>query len=238
MRSQLTNYGFKFNKIPLYCDNKSAIALCCNNVQHLRSKHIDARYHFIKEQVENGVVELYFVRIEDQLTDIFIKALPRKRFNFLIEKLSMRSFNFLKGINWKALNLLKKGLLVRREAMETSKRRRSMLDYINQQLSKGLSEGFVQDVSNDEEDKADAEVVEKLAGNVQTSLTLSSAELKIQSMVDLPIHQEDPAIQRTSLIDTVHIKMAMEIPGSSKVKFITACSYSIDEYNDMMKAQI
>ncbi|GKE50234.1 hypothetical protein Tco_1481492 [Tanacetum coccineum] len=93
MRSQLTIYEFKFNKIPLYCDNKSAIALCCNNVQHLRSKHIDARYHFIKEQVENGVVELYFVRIEDQLTDIFIKALPRKRFNFLIEKLSMRSMS-------------------------------------------------------------------------------------------------------------------------------------------------
>ncbi|GJV35147.1 retrovirus-related pol polyprotein from transposon TNT 1-94 [Tanacetum coccineum] len=46
-------YSFKFNKIPLYCDNKSAIALCCNNVQHSRAKHIDIRYHFIKEQVEN-----------------------------------------------------------------------------------------------------------------------------------------------------------------------------------------
>nr|GEU47638.1 integrase, catalytic region, zinc finger, CCHC-type, peptidase aspartic, catalytic [Tanacetum cinerariifolium] len=61
MRSQLTDYGVEFNKIPLYCDNKSAIALCCNNVQHSRSKHIDVRYHFIKEQVEDGVVELYFV---------------------------------------------------------------------------------------------------------------------------------------------------------------------------------
>ncbi|GKA72731.1 retrovirus-related pol polyprotein from transposon TNT 1-94 [Tanacetum coccineum] len=49
MRSQLTNYGFKFNKIPLYCDNKSVIALCCNNFQHSRAKHIDVRYHFIKE---------------------------------------------------------------------------------------------------------------------------------------------------------------------------------------------
>ncbi|GJU96011.1 retrovirus-related pol polyprotein from transposon TNT 1-94 [Tanacetum coccineum] len=61
MRSQLIAYGFQFNKIPLYCDNKSAIALCCNNVQHFRAKHIDVRYHFIKEQVENGIVELYFV---------------------------------------------------------------------------------------------------------------------------------------------------------------------------------
>ncbi|GJR88536.1 retrovirus-related pol polyprotein from transposon TNT 1-94 [Tanacetum coccineum] len=58
MRSQLTDYGFAFNKIPLYCDNRSAIALCCNNVQHSRSKHIDIRHHFIREQVEKGVVEL------------------------------------------------------------------------------------------------------------------------------------------------------------------------------------
>ncbi|GJW70632.1 hypothetical protein Tco_0127549 [Tanacetum coccineum] len=91
MRSQLTDYGFKFNKIPLYCDNKSAIALCCNNVQHSRAKHIDIRYHFIKEQVENGIVELYFVRTEYQLADIFTKPLPRERFNFLIDKLGMRS---------------------------------------------------------------------------------------------------------------------------------------------------
>ncbi|GJR95434.1 retrovirus-related pol polyprotein from transposon TNT 1-94 [Tanacetum coccineum] len=93
MRSQLTDYGFQFNKIPLYCDNKSAIALCCNNVQHSRAKHIDIRYHFIKEQVENGIVELYFVRTEYLLDDIFTNPLPRERFNFLIEKLGMRSMS-------------------------------------------------------------------------------------------------------------------------------------------------
>ncbi|GKC53704.1 retrovirus-related pol polyprotein from transposon TNT 1-94 [Tanacetum coccineum] len=76
MRSQLTDYGFQFNKIPLYCDNKSEIDLCCNNVQHSRAKHIDVRYHFIKGQVENGIVELYFVRTEYQLADIFTKPLP------------------------------------------------------------------------------------------------------------------------------------------------------------------
>ncbi|GJT26926.1 retrovirus-related pol polyprotein from transposon TNT 1-94 [Tanacetum coccineum] len=83
----------KFNKIPLYCDNKSAKSLCCNNVQHSRAKHIDVRYHFIKEQVENGIVELYFVQTEYQLADIFTKPLPRERFNFLIEKLGMRSMS-------------------------------------------------------------------------------------------------------------------------------------------------
>ncbi|GJT41935.1 retrovirus-related pol polyprotein from transposon TNT 1-94 [Tanacetum coccineum] len=93
MRSQLTDYGLSFNKIPLYCDNKSAIPLCCNKVQHSRSKHINIRYHFIKEQVENGVVELYFVRIEYQLADIFTKALVRERLDFLINKLGMRSMS-------------------------------------------------------------------------------------------------------------------------------------------------
>ncbi|GKC14807.1 hypothetical protein Tco_1011589 [Tanacetum coccineum] len=91
--AQFLDYGFHFNKIPLYCDNKSAIALCCNNVQHSRAKHIDIRYHFIKEQVENGIVELYFVRTEYQLADIFTKPLPRERFNFLIDKLGMRSMS-------------------------------------------------------------------------------------------------------------------------------------------------
>ncbi|GJY04057.1 integrase, catalytic region, zinc finger, CCHC-type containing protein [Tanacetum coccineum] len=62
-KGKLLDYGFQFNKIPLYCDKKSAIALCCNKVQHSRAKHIDVPYHFIKKQVENGIVELYFVQI-------------------------------------------------------------------------------------------------------------------------------------------------------------------------------
>ncbi|GJV06984.1 retrovirus-related pol polyprotein from transposon TNT 1-94 [Tanacetum coccineum] len=73
MRSQLTDYGLGFNKIPM-------------------SKHIDIRFHFIKEHVENGVIELYFVNTEYQLADIFTKALARERIKFLINKLGMRSF--------------------------------------------------------------------------------------------------------------------------------------------------
>nr|GEU69895.1 retrovirus-related Pol polyprotein from transposon TNT 1-94 [Tanacetum cinerariifolium] len=91
MRSQLTDYGFAYKHIPLYYDNKSAIALCCNNVQHSRFKHIEIRHHFIKELVENGVVELYFVRTEFQLADIFTKALPRERFKFILPRLDMKS---------------------------------------------------------------------------------------------------------------------------------------------------
>nr|GEZ92423.1 retrovirus-related Pol polyprotein from transposon TNT 1-94 [Tanacetum cinerariifolium] len=92
MRSQLSDYGLAFNKIPMYYDNKSAIALCCNNVQHSRSKYIDIRYHFMKDQVENGVIELYFVNTEYQLTDLFTKALGRDIIEFLTNKLGMRSF--------------------------------------------------------------------------------------------------------------------------------------------------
>ncbi|GKF57343.1 hypothetical protein Tco_0170880, partial [Tanacetum coccineum] len=71
----------------------NSIALCCNNVQHSRSKHIDINHHFIKEQVENGVVDLYFVRTEYQLADIFTKPLARERLEFLINKLCMRSMS-------------------------------------------------------------------------------------------------------------------------------------------------
>ncbi|GJY34301.1 retrovirus-related pol polyprotein from transposon TNT 1-94 [Tanacetum coccineum] len=93
MRSQLTDNDFVFNKIPLYCDNRSAIAFCCNNVQHSRSKHIDIQHHFIREQVEKGVVEFYFVTMDYQLADIFTKALPRERFEFLLPHLGMKSMS-------------------------------------------------------------------------------------------------------------------------------------------------
>nr|GEZ80996.1 hypothetical protein [Tanacetum cinerariifolium] len=56
MRTQLTDYGFHFKNIPIYCDSKSAIAISCNPVQQSRTKHIVVRYHFIKEQVERGRV--------------------------------------------------------------------------------------------------------------------------------------------------------------------------------------
>ncbi|GJX96341.1 retrovirus-related pol polyprotein from transposon TNT 1-94 [Tanacetum coccineum] len=90
MRTQLQDYGFNYNKIPLYCDSQSAIAISCNPVQHSRTKHIHTRYHFIKEQVENGIIELYFVRTEYQLADMFTKALPEERFQYLVRQIGMR----------------------------------------------------------------------------------------------------------------------------------------------------
>nr|GEX44529.1 retrovirus-related Pol polyprotein from transposon TNT 1-94 [Tanacetum cinerariifolium] len=64
LRTQLTDYGFHFDKIPMYCNSKATIAISCNPVQDYRTKFIDVRYHFIKEKVEKGIVELFFVRTE------------------------------------------------------------------------------------------------------------------------------------------------------------------------------
>ncbi|GKE01731.1 hypothetical protein Tco_1389714 [Tanacetum coccineum] len=84
MRTQLQDYGFTYNKIPLYCDSQSAIVISCNPVQHSRTKHIHTRYHFIKEQVENGIIDEY------QLADMFTKALPEDRFKYLVRRIGMR----------------------------------------------------------------------------------------------------------------------------------------------------
>ncbi|GKA67789.1 hypothetical protein Tco_0767706 [Tanacetum coccineum] len=66
LRTQLTDYGFHFDKIPMYCDSKAAIDVIC---------------HFIKEQVEKGIVELFFVGTEYQLADLF---------KYLVKRLDMR----------------------------------------------------------------------------------------------------------------------------------------------------
>ncbi|GJY95638.1 retrovirus-related pol polyprotein from transposon TNT 1-94 [Tanacetum coccineum] len=88
LRTQLTDYGFYFDKIPMYCDSKTAIS--CNPVQHSCTKHINVRYHFIKEQVKKGIVELFFVGTEYQLADLFTKALSEDRFKYLVRRLGMR----------------------------------------------------------------------------------------------------------------------------------------------------
>ncbi|GKD07768.1 hypothetical protein Tco_1187453 [Tanacetum coccineum] len=59
-------------------------------IQHSRTKHNDVRYHFIKEQVEKGIVELFFVGPEYQLADLFTKALSKDRFKYLVRRLDMR----------------------------------------------------------------------------------------------------------------------------------------------------
>ncbi|GJR31050.1 hypothetical protein Tco_1107282 [Tanacetum coccineum] len=90
MRTQLLDYGFRYNKISMYCDSKSAIAISFNPIQHLRTKHINIRYHFIKEHVEKGTIELYFVGTKYQFADLFTKAFLKERFKYLVHRIGMR----------------------------------------------------------------------------------------------------------------------------------------------------
>nr|GEW84252.1 retrotransposon protein, putative, unclassified [Tanacetum cinerariifolium] len=115
MRTQLTDYGFHFDKIPMYCDSKATIAISCNPVQHSRTKHIDVKYHFIKEKPSRAIqssirvpstltsnitsskkrlkmvlLYLFFVETEYQLADLFTKALPEERFKNLIRRLGTK----------------------------------------------------------------------------------------------------------------------------------------------------
>ncbi|GJV19555.1 integrase, catalytic region, zinc finger, CCHC-type containing protein [Tanacetum coccineum] len=85
--------GLRFNKIPDVSVTIKVLSLMLNSVQHSRSKHIDIRHHFIKEQVERKVVELYFVETKYQLADIFTKALPRERFATLLPLLGVKQMS-------------------------------------------------------------------------------------------------------------------------------------------------
>nr|GEW52791.1 hypothetical protein [Tanacetum cinerariifolium] len=78
---------FPFDRILMYCDSQAVIAISYNPVQHSRTKHIDVRYHFVKDQVEKDIVELFFIETEYQLADMFTKALPEDRFKYLANDL-------------------------------------------------------------------------------------------------------------------------------------------------------
>ena len=89
LRNQLFDFDLDMNKIPIFCDNTSAIAMTQNPVQHSKTKHIEVRHHFIRDHVEKGNICLISVPTEDQLADILTKALDESRFNFLRANLGM-----------------------------------------------------------------------------------------------------------------------------------------------------
>ena len=75
MRNQLLDYDLQVSKIPIYCDNTSAIAIANNPVLNSKTNHIEIRYHCLRDYVMNGDVELHFVPTEYQLADLFTKPL-------------------------------------------------------------------------------------------------------------------------------------------------------------------
>ena len=75
--------------IPIFCDNTSAITISNNPIQNSRYKHIDIRYHFIREHIMNDIVELYFVPTTEQIADVFTKPLDESTFSKLVGELGM-----------------------------------------------------------------------------------------------------------------------------------------------------
>ncbi|GJY08035.1 hypothetical protein Tco_0375089 [Tanacetum coccineum] len=89
MKSQLTDYDIIYEKVPIFCDNTSAIAISNNPVLHSRTKHIDIRCHFIRDHILKGDIELHFIPTQYKLADIFTKPLDEPTFKRLICELGM-----------------------------------------------------------------------------------------------------------------------------------------------------
>jgi hypothetical protein len=89
MKQMLSEYNVKQDVLTLYCDNMSAINISKNPIQHSRTKYIDIRHHFIRDLVEDKVVTLEHVATDNQLADIFTKALDANKFETLRGKLGI-----------------------------------------------------------------------------------------------------------------------------------------------------
>ena len=96
IQQHLSDFVLNLSKIPLFCDNTSAINLTKNPIQHSRTKHIEIRHHFIRNHVIKGDCVIQFVSSENQLADTFTKPLNKERINFLINELGIIDF---KNIN-------------------------------------------------------------------------------------------------------------------------------------------
>jgi hypothetical protein len=89
MRQTLRDYGYKLSKVPLPCDNESAIRMADNPVEHSRTKHIDIRYHFLTDHQQWGDIEIAYVITKNQLANVFMKPLDEKTFSKLRNELNI-----------------------------------------------------------------------------------------------------------------------------------------------------
>ncbi|GKA36760.1 retrovirus-related pol polyprotein from transposon TNT 1-94 [Tanacetum coccineum] len=83
VKQALIDYGIRLNDVSIMCDNKGAIDLCKNPVQHSRTKHIEFRHHFLRDNVQKGNISIKKVTSEDNIADIFTKPLKHEVFNYL-----------------------------------------------------------------------------------------------------------------------------------------------------------
>jgi hypothetical protein len=89
MRQTLQDFVYNLSKVPLLCDNKSAIRLADNSVEHSRTKHIDIRHYFLRDHQQRGDIDIHHISTENQLADIFTKYLDEKRFCTLRSELNV-----------------------------------------------------------------------------------------------------------------------------------------------------
>jgi len=80
IKQQLKDFCVDTGCIPIYCDNTSAINISKNPWQHKRTKPIDIRRHFLRDNVEKGLISMNFCTTDTQIADIFTKALSREKF--------------------------------------------------------------------------------------------------------------------------------------------------------------
>ena len=83
MKKLLSDYGIAQDTMVVYCDNFSVIDISKNPVQHSKTKHIEIRYHFIRDLVERKIVVLEYILTERQNANIFTKPLVRSKFETL-----------------------------------------------------------------------------------------------------------------------------------------------------------
>jgi hypothetical protein len=88
-------FGVQLRPTVIYYDNQSWIKLLENPIFHDQSKNIDIWYHFIRDYVQRGVVELQYISTEEQVADILTKALNMGKFVFFKDKLGVMSNTFL-----------------------------------------------------------------------------------------------------------------------------------------------
>jgi hypothetical protein len=88
-------FGQEKSPTVIHCDNQSCIKLSENPVFHDRSKHIEIRYHFIRDWVHRGAVQLQYISTDDQVADILTKALPRGKHVFFRDKMGLVRNTFL-----------------------------------------------------------------------------------------------------------------------------------------------
>ncbi|GJT77150.1 hypothetical protein Tco_1043875 [Tanacetum coccineum] len=89
IKQALIDYGIRLDDIPIMCDNKGAIGLSKNLVQHSRTKHIEIRHHFLHDNVQKVNISIESVSSEDSIADILTKPLKREPFNYLCLGLEM-----------------------------------------------------------------------------------------------------------------------------------------------------